>query len=138
VITGAESNLGTLFVNQYYSGLEYAVSIVAVVILISSLDDLFVDSWYWIREIIRALTVNREHRPLTNAQLHEKEEQYIAIMVPAWKEDDVIASMIEDAVRTLDYRNYMIFVGTYQNDPATNNCGASKCRMTARPAKRIA
>ena len=119
MITGAESNLGTLFVNQYYSGLEYAVSIVAVVILISSLDDLFVDSWYWIREIIRALTVKREHRPLTNAQLHEKEEQYIAIMVPAWKEDDVIASMIEDAVRTLDYRNYMIFVGTYQNDPAT-------------------
>ncbi len=40
-------------------------------------------------------------------------------MVPAWMEDDVIAAMIEDAVRVLDYRHYMIFVGTYQNDAAT-------------------
>ena len=40
-------------------------------------------------------------------------------MVPAWQEYDVIAAMIEDMVRVLDYRNYIVFVGTYQNDPAT-------------------
>jgi adsorption protein B len=108
-----------LFVIAYFAAVEYAVVIVAAVILLSSLDDLFIDGWYWVREIVRAWTVKRTHSPLTVAQLHEKEEQFIAIMVPAWLEDDVIAAMIEDAVRVLDYRNYMIFVGTYHNDAAT-------------------
>ena len=49
----------------------------------------------------------------------QHEEQPIAIMVPAWHEYDVIAAMIEDMVRVLDYRNYIVFVGTYQNDPQT-------------------
>ncbi len=40
-------------------------------------------------------------------------------MVPAWHEYDVVAAMIEDMVRVMDYRNYVVFVGTYQNDPQT-------------------
>ena len=40
-------------------------------------------------------------------------------MVPAWQEYDVIAAMVEDLVRVLDYRSYTVFVGTYQNDAAT-------------------
>jgi adsorption protein B len=42
-------------------------------------------------------------------------------MVPAWKEYDVIAAMIENLVKTLEYRNYVVFVGTYCNDEATIN-----------------
>lgn len=61
----------------------------------------------------------RRYRPLTEAQLREKSEQPIAIMVPAWLEYDVIAKMIENMVNVLDYRNYVIFVGTYANDAAT-------------------
>lgn len=40
-------------------------------------------------------------------------------MVPAWLEYDVIASMLETMVSTLEYKNYMIFAGTYQNDERT-------------------
>jgi len=40
-------------------------------------------------------------------------------MVPAWLEYDVIAPMIENMVSTLDYQNYVVFVGTYINDQRT-------------------
>ncbi len=107
------------FVAQYYRGLEYVAAVVAVLILISSLDDLFVDLWYWVRATWRRFTIERTYTPLTADQLYTRDEQPIAIMVPAWLEYDVIAAMIEDMVRMLDYRNYMVFVGTYQNDPQT-------------------
>jgi adsorption protein B len=104
---------------QYYDWLQYGAGVIAVLILLSSIDDLFIDLWYWIREIYRAFTVKRVHRPLAVEQLRAREEQPIAIMVPAWLEYDVIAAMIEDMVRVLDYRNYVVFVGTYRNDAQT-------------------
>ncbi|MDE1180519.1 glycosyl transferase family protein [Paraburkholderia sp.] len=107
------------YATQYYNVLQYCAGLIAVLILLSSLDDLFIDGWYWIRESYRAYTVRRVHRPLTVEQLRTREEQPIAIMVPAWREHDVIAAMIEDMVRVLDYRNYVVFVGTYPNDPDT-------------------
>ncbi|WP_347555310.1 glycosyl transferase family protein [Robbsia sp. KACC 23696] len=107
------------YVAEYYKVLEYCASFLATLILFSSLDDLFIDAWFWVREIYRSLTIKRNYRPLTVAQLRGRDEQMLAIMVPAWHEHDVIAAMIEDAVRVLEYRNYVIFVGTYQNDAAT-------------------
>ncbi|QVQ28239.1 glycosyl transferase family protein [Achromobacter deleyi] len=104
---------------DYYRGLEIVTAVVGVIILLSSLDDLFIDLWYWVREAYRSLTVKRKYQPLTTAQLRAKEEQPLAIMVPAWLEYDVIASMLETMVSTLEYKNYMIFVGTYQNDERT-------------------
>ena len=104
---------------DYYQWLEYAIITVSVIILISSIDDVFIDAWYWVREIYRSLTVKRRYAPLLPEQLQDKPEQHIAIMVPAWLEYDVIALMLENMVRTLDYRNYTIFVGTYCNDAAT-------------------
>jgi len=104
---------------QYFELLQYCAGFVAVLILLSALDDLFIDLWYWAREAWRAATVKRAYRPLTVGQLQAREEQPLAIMVPAWLEYDVIAAMIEDMVRVLDYRNYMVFVGTYRNDAQT-------------------
>lgn len=104
---------------NYYAGLEILAAIVAVVIFISSVDDLFIDLWYWSRRIFRSLTVKRDHPALTVVQLREKSEQTLAIMVPAWLEYDVIAAMIENMVEVLEYQHYVIFVGTYVNDPAT-------------------
>ncbi|WGS53255.1 glycosyl transferase family protein [Paraburkholderia sp. D15] len=110
---------GAVLLAQYYQTLEQVATVVAAIILLSSLDDLFIDLWYWIRQAVRHFTVERQYKPLTAAQLHQREEQPIAIMIPAWQEHDVIAAMIEDMVRVLDYRAYTVFVGTYQNDPAT-------------------
>ncbi len=104
---------------HYYSILEVATIVVAVLILISSLDDLFIDLWYWSRRVFRKFTAGRKYRPLTVEQLLARDEQPLAIMVPAWLEYDVIAPMIENMVSTLDYQNYVVFVGTYINDQRT-------------------
>ncbi|MDR5769719.1 glycosyl transferase family protein [Caballeronia sp. LZ028] len=110
---------GSILLAEYYQGLEYVAATVAAIILLSSLDDLFIDIWYWTRKLWRRVTVERRYAPLSVEQLYARDEQPIAIMVPAWHEDDVIAAMIEDLVRVLDYRAYTVFVGTYQNDAAT-------------------
>ena len=104
---------------HYYSFLEVATIVIAVLILISSLDDLFIDLWYWSRRLFRKFTVDRKYRPLTAQQMLDRDEQPLAIMVPAWLEYDVIAPMIENMVSTLDYQNYVVFVGTYINDQRT-------------------
>ena len=57
---------GALLLAQYYQGLEYVAATVAAIILLSSLDDLFIDAWYWTREAYRALTVRRQHAPLSD------------------------------------------------------------------------
>ncbi len=104
---------------HYYSFLEAATIVVAVVILISGLDDLIVDLWYWARRLYRKFTVKRKYRPLTAEQLLARDQQPLAIMIPAWLEYDVIAAMLENMVSSLDYQNYEIFVGTYANDAGT-------------------
>lgn len=107
------------FIADYYRGLEVVTAIVGVIILLSSLDDLFIDAWYWLRELRRSLTVKRRYTALSAEELRAKPEQPLAIMVPAWLEYDVISSMLETMVSTLEYKNYMIFAGTYQNDQRT-------------------
>lgn len=110
-----------LLLAEYNSGLEVIAAILTLVIFVSSLDDLFIDLWYWARRIFRRARVERspQYRRLTVEQLRDREEQPMAIMVPAWQESDVIAAMIQNMVEVLDYRNYRVFVGTYPNDQPT-------------------
>lgn len=103
----------------YLYGLTYVVGALAVVILIFGIDDLFIDLSYWARRIWRALVVYRRHERLNVDELQAREEQPLAIMVPAWQEADVIRAMVANATKTLDYENYHLFVGTYPNDQAT-------------------
>lgn len=112
-------SFGPYIIAEYYAVLETVSAAVAIFILISSVDDLFVDAWYWTREAHRALVIKRRYTPLTPEQLRERDEQPLAIMIPAWLEYDVIAPMLENMVSVLDYRQYAIFVGTYINDAAT-------------------
>ena len=74
-----------------------------LVILISTADDFFLDAFYWVRELW--LWPQRGRTPVTiSAQaLREREEQWLAIMVPAWKE----------------YTHFIIFAGAYRNDAET-------------------
>ncbi|WP_051709677.1 glycosyl transferase family protein [Andreprevotia chitinilytica] len=127
-----------IYFAHYYSALESFAAVAAVLILISSLDDLFIDAWYWTREIYRKLTVKRanSYKPLTAAQLKARAEQPLAIMVPAWLEYDVIAQMIENMVTVLDYRSYVVFVGTYVNDAATI-AEVERMRRRYRQLKRV-
>ena len=88
-------------------------------ILLSGLDDAFIDAYYWIRTGIRQITVRRHHPRFDLSQLHGRPEACFAILVPAWREFSVIASMVETTQSVLEYENYVIFVGTYVNDMET-------------------
>jgi len=103
----------------YLYGLKVVAIILAIMMLISGLDDLIIDIVYWFRRTVRALTVYRRHQHMDHRTLYEPDEKPLAIMVPAWNETGVIGHMAELAAMTLDYENYHIFVGTYPNDPDT-------------------
>jgi adsorption protein B len=110
-----------LLIAEYNSGLEVLAAILALVIFVSSLDDLFIDLWYWTRRLFRRAKVERgaQYRQLTADMLRERTEQPLAIMVPAWQESDVIASMVQNLVEVMEYRNYRVFIGSYPNDRPT-------------------
>ncbi|HYF20837.1 MAG TPA: glycosyl transferase family protein [Ramlibacter sp.] len=110
-----------LIIAEYNSGLEILAAILALVIFVSSLDDLFIDLWYWARTAYRKFKVERGPRysRLTAEVLRDREEQPLAIMVPAWRESDVIAAMVQNMVEVLEYRQYRVFIGTYPNDQPT-------------------
>lgn len=107
------------FILGYWGVIEWSILIIAVIILISSLDDLFIDLIYWYRQTWRRLVVRRRHPPLPIERLGEVEEKPFAIMIPAWKEAGVIGRMLENTVESLQYSRYVIFVGSYENDPET-------------------
>ena len=105
--------------SSYLFALKFLAIFIAIIISISSLDDLIIDIVYWVRRFIRSITVYRRHPKMQYSSLLGLEEKPLAIMVPAWHETGVIGKMAELAAVTLDYENYHIFVGTYPNDPET-------------------
>jgi bacteriophage N4 adsorption protein B len=104
---------------SYLYGLKFIAVALAILILISGLDDLLIDVIYWVRRAWRAGTIYRTHDRLDYRALYSPAEQPFAILVPAWHETGVIGKMAALAATTLDYENYHIFVGTYPNDPDT-------------------
>lgn len=104
---------------QYYSFINDLFFVTSMIILVSSVDDFFIDVCYWARRLYRRIFIESRIKPLTLADLRGKPEQPIAIMVPAWKEHEVIANMLESNIKFVDYENYVFFVGVYQNDRAT-------------------
>jgi len=88
--------------------------------LLFGLNDLVVDLIYFTRRLWRSMTVYRRHRPAyASYWVFNQKPGFIAILVPAWDEAAVIASMLRSALERLDYEDYRIFVGHYRNDPAT-------------------
>jgi adsorption protein B len=85
-------------------------------IFLNQLDELFIDGSY----VARGLNARRT-RAVSEEALRDAPPKRIAILVPAWKEAEVIEQMLEHNLATLDYDRdrYAIFVGTYPNDPDT-------------------
>ncbi len=126
--------LDTFVVADYLFALDVLAGITAVLILASSLDDFFIDAYFWGHELYRWVFVSTRFQPLHIEQLQQKKHQPFAIMVPAWKEYDVIAKMVENTLATLDYEKFVIFIGTYQNDAETT---AEADRMARRYPKLV-
>ncbi|HAT9624255.1 TPA: phage adsorption protein NrfB [Legionella pneumophila subsp. pneumophila] len=96
----------------------YFLVALACLFIISGIDDLFFDAYYWIRYLFR-IWKTRHFKPLTYEQLAEKEEQMIAVLIPCWHEAGVIGTMLKHNCYSIDYSNYYFFVGVYPNDPET-------------------
>ncbi len=107
------------YFSTYLYGLKIIAITLAILMLISGIDDLFIDVVYWVRRAWRSATVYRTNDYLDYKALYEPQEKALAIMVPAWNETGVIGNMARLAASSLDYENYHIFVGTYPNDPDT-------------------
>ncbi|CCO25025.1 glycosyl transferase family protein [Maridesulfovibrio hydrothermalis] len=103
-----------------FLGLKLTFLLVALVFVISGIDELFIDACYFGRALYRRLFILPRHKPLTEEMLLAKPEQSIAMMIPCWDESAVIRRMLENTLKTVTYSNYTIFVGTYPNDPATH------------------
>src|SRR5206468_12145364 len=78
---------------------------ISLVFFASGIDDAFVDVVFAVRAMRRWLFVDPRARPLTVDDLVSKDEQPIAIMIPAWHEADVIRRMLLNAVSTIAYAN---------------------------------
>ena len=98
---------------------QLLTAVVGVVFLVSGMDDLFIDICYLLRVLYKRLFVAPRYPALREQELRARAEQPIAVMIPAWQESSVIRQMLLNTRSRLDYTNYVIFVGTYPNDPAT-------------------
>lgn len=103
----------------YWLGIKLSLYLSAFIICLCSADDAFIDLYYWVHAGYRKFFVRGEHPRMKAEQLYSKDEQPIAIMVPAWQESDIIHFMAENSAKTFDYETYHIFIGTYPNDPET-------------------
>lgn len=92
---------------------------VACIFVISSIDEFFIDLCYFFQKAYQKLFIATPFKRLTEKQLLAKPEQTIAIMIPCWDESAIIRKMLENTIKTVNYTNYVIFIGTYPNDPAT-------------------
>lgn len=99
--------------------LQGLIGVLAVIFLVSGLDDLFIDLSFWTRAAYRRWIKRDRIRPLPRDALAARPEQWIAIMVPAWDESAVIGRMLRNLLRTLAYERYRVFVGVYPNDDKT-------------------
>ena len=106
------------FIFQYLYVVEIMMLIAGVIIAISSIDDLFVDLLYWSSRLMG--TSDSKSKELPSVEILEQlPERPIAIMVPCWKEHDVIFSMLSSNSRLVRYGHAHYFVGVYLNDPLT-------------------
>jgi len=86
--------------------------------LLSGLQDLFTDAISIGWRCYKAWHF-RKRMHLNLRLLRSLEQQYIAVYMPAWDEAEIIETMVGGIVDRSEYTRYIVFVGTYPNDPAT-------------------
>ena len=103
-----------VFAAGWHIATHEVLGFAALGIAVSTLDDLAIDVVFlW-------LIARRQTRPQIMSAA-SNDPGWMAIIVPAWDESDVIAAMLTDLLGGLDYPRYVVFVGVYPNDPATRS-----------------
>jgi len=100
----------------------------AVAILISGVDDLIVDLFWGCARLKDRLRPSARMFPPGERQLASAPVQRIAILLPLWKEHEVIGKMLEHNLAAIRYPNYHIFAGCYPNDYETQAAVESAAR----------
>jgi hypothetical protein len=92
----------------------------AVGFLLFGIDDLIVDLIYFMRRGWRAAVVYSRHPKMFAGDMASPMRPgWMAVLVPAWDEANVIASMLRATLERFGTSDYRLFVGHYRNDPAT-------------------
>jgi bacteriophage N4 adsorption protein B len=88
----------------------------AVFFLVGAIDEFALDLvWAWLRITGRAKTMRVERSALEGQPL----KGYVAVFIPAWREESVIARTIAHALGAWPQDQVRIYVGCYRNDAAT-------------------
>lgn len=107
-------------VAQYIYWVEIMMLVAGIIIAASSFDDLIVDVLFWTSRLLGSAQGRSTELP--NVEVLERlPERPFAIMIPCWKEHDVIFSMLSSNSRLLRYGQAHYFVGVYLNDPLTQD-----------------
>jgi bacteriophage N4 adsorption protein B len=93
--------------------------VLAVLIAISGLDDLFIDCAYVYRRLSRYLSYYRTTPRMTAQMLTHVPLKKIAVMIPAWDESAVISAMLRATTALWPQSEVQFFVGCYPNDMET-------------------
>lgn len=84
--------------------------------LIGSIDDIMVDLiWLWLKLTGRAETETVDRAALRDSALSGR----AVVMIPAWREAEVIGATITHALEAWPQDDLRIYVGCYRNDPET-------------------
>lgn len=92
--------------------IAFSLIVLAILICISSLDDLAVDA--------AAFALERPTSSIAVEPL-DAQNKRIAIFVANWHEADVLEQMVEANLAALGYRKLRIYLGVYPNDNATRD-----------------
>ena len=87
--------------------------ICSVLLVISGIDDIFVDLLYWFNR-----WKYRRSLPKVD-EVNQAAENSIALIICCWREYKVIGRTLTYALSKMKYSNYQIFVGVYPNDTKT-------------------
>ncbi|WP_294535800.1 glycosyl transferase family protein [uncultured Rhodoblastus sp.] len=104
-------------INSYVGAIAILFTITGIVVIIYSLDDVFVDICFWVIKLTGRH--KRAHPQLSEEELLTAPQHYLAVLVPAWLEAEVIFRMLD--VNVIHAQKTIFFVGAYPNDPATQD-----------------
>ncbi len=107
------------YIALYWFVIKILTFFSVITLFVSGLDDFFVDTYYWIRKMFNRASGKDVYPNISTEILLHYPEKPLALMVPAWDEAVVIEKMLKNTLKTFQYKNLHIFVGTYPNDSAT-------------------
>jgi adsorption protein B len=99
----------------------------AAAMLVSGIDDLLVDAVWLAVWLKRKVWPEASVFPPGARQLETAPVRRVAILVPLWREHEVIGRMLEHTCAAIRYPDYHIFAGAYPNDQPTQAAVRAAC-----------